>query len=84
MLDELPPEGRIYLMKESGIRAIVTGVSPEFAMTKMDEESHPECDIYVEDSRAVITHPPPPCGLRESHNCGMISQFPSLDHSIEP
>lgn len=53
ILEELPPECRIYLMNEAGSRTVVTGVSPEFAMTKMDEESHPECDIYVEDSRAA-------------------------------
>ena len=27
----------------------MTGVSPEFAMTRMDEYPHPECEIYVED-----------------------------------
>jgi predicted ATPase len=52
ILEELPAEGRIYLMNEAGSRVVVTGVSPEFAMTKMDEEIHPECDIYVEDPRA--------------------------------
>ncbi|WP_198175536.1 hypothetical protein [Rhizobium sp. NXC14] len=31
----------------------VTGGSPEFAMTRMDEEQHPECDVYVEDNRAA-------------------------------
>jgi hypothetical protein len=31
---------------------VIKCVSPEFAMTKMDEESHPECDLYVEDLRA--------------------------------
>lgn len=30
-------------------KTAVSGVSPEFAMTKMDEENHPECDVYVED-----------------------------------
>jgi predicted ATPase len=54
VLEELPVEGRIYLMKESGTRMVVTGVSPDFAMTKMDEEFHPECDIYVEDQRAAV------------------------------
>jgi hypothetical protein len=28
------------------------GVSPEFAMTKMDLEQHPECDVFVEDEVA--------------------------------
>ena len=37
-----------------GGKTIVTGVSPDFAMTRMDEEQHPECDLYVEDTRAAI------------------------------
>jgi hypothetical protein len=53
VLDELPPEGRIYLMDGVGGKTVVTGVSPEFAMTRMDEEQHPECDVYVEDPRAA-------------------------------
>jgi hypothetical protein len=28
------------------------GVSPEFSMTKMDLERHPECDVFVEDEIA--------------------------------
>lgn len=53
ILAELPPEGRIYLMEGIGGKTVVTGVSPEFAMTRMDEEQYPECDVYVEDSRAA-------------------------------
>lgn len=52
ILEELPPEGRIYILNSSAGRSIVTGVSPEFAMTQMDEEQHPEIDVYVEDRRA--------------------------------
>lgn len=52
VLDELPPEARGYIMVNDGVRQVVFGVSPEFAMTKMDEELHPECDLYVEDIRA--------------------------------
>lgn len=53
ILDELPPEARLYIIKQQdGARQVVTGVSPEFAMTQMDEEHHPECDVYVEDARA--------------------------------
>ncbi|MCP8894269.1 AAA family ATPase [Shinella daejeonensis] len=54
VLDELPPEARIYLMDGAAGKAAVVGVSPDFAMTRMDEEQHPECDIYVEDVRAEI------------------------------
>lgn len=52
VLAELPPEARVYLMDGSDGKTVVTGVSPDFAMTRMDEEQHPECDIYVEDTRA--------------------------------
>lgn len=52
VLSELPPEPRGYIMLDSGQREVVFGVSPDFAMTQMDEEVHPECDIYIEDRRA--------------------------------
>ena len=52
VLDEVPPEARVYIMAGSGGKRIVRGVSPGFAMTQMDEEDHPECDVYVEDRRA--------------------------------
>jgi len=54
VLSELPPEGRVYLMDSVGGKQIITGVSPEFAMTKMDDEIHPESDVYVEDARSSI------------------------------
>lgn len=54
VLEELPLEARAYIMQApSGRREIVYGVSPEFAMTKMDELPHYECDLYVEDGRAA-------------------------------
>jgi putative AbiEii toxin of type IV toxin-antitoxin system len=54
VLDELPSEARAYIMvTHSGSREIVYGVSPEFAMTKMDEVPQHECDLYVEDQRAA-------------------------------
>lgn len=52
VLEELPPAARMYVMQTTGRREIVTGVSPYFAMTKMDEEAHPELDLYVEDERS--------------------------------
>lgn len=52
VLEELPPEARCYILTTGSKKIIVSGVSPEFAMTKMDDESHPECDLYVEDDRA--------------------------------
>ena len=52
ILDELPEEARLYIWEGVAGREIMKGVSPEFAMTKMDLEQHPECDVYVEDEVA--------------------------------
>ncbi len=50
VLEELPPEARAYIMQTpAGAREIVYGVSPDFALTKMDDVQHSECDLYVED-----------------------------------
>jgi len=55
VLDELPLEARAYIIQPyNGMREIMYGVSPEFAMTKMDEVPQYECDLYVEDRRAEI------------------------------
>jgi len=52
VLAELPPEARAYIMQVGSVREIIYGVTPEFAMTKMDDLKQPECDVYVEDSAA--------------------------------
>lgn len=52
VLEELPLYARTYILESSAGKEIATGVSPQFAMTKMDDESHPECELYVEDARA--------------------------------
>lgn len=54
VLEEFPPEARCYILQSNGQKQVVFGVSPEFAMTKMDDELYPECDLYVEDERAKI------------------------------
>jgi len=54
VLEELPVEARVYVMRTPQGRAFVTGVSPEFALSKMDESTHPELDVYVEDEVAGI------------------------------
>ena len=62
VLAELPPEGRILIVETDGGKSTVTGVSPEFAMSRMDEENHPECDVFVEDEmsaslvREIVIH----------------------------
>lgn len=54
VLEELPEKARAYIMQSpSGTREIVYGVSPDFAMTKMDDVAHTECDLYVEDRRSA-------------------------------
>jgi predicted ATPase len=54
ILDELPDNARLYIWEGAAGREIMKGVSPEFAMTKMDLEQHPECDVYVEDDIAQV------------------------------
>lgn len=54
VLEELPPAARAYIFQSpSGLREIVYGVSADFAMTKMDDVAHTECDLYVEDRRSA-------------------------------
>jgi hypothetical protein len=52
VLEELPFEARKYILETKDTKKIVSGVSPQFAMTKMDDENYPECDLYVEDDAA--------------------------------
>lgn len=54
VLEELPLGARTYIMETQGSKRIITGVSPQFAMTQMDDEPHPECELYVEDSAAKV------------------------------
>ncbi|MYG53715.1 MAG: AAA family ATPase [Rhodospirillaceae bacterium] len=54
VLEELPLSARTYILETDNGREIVNGVSPQFAMTKMDDEPHPECELYVEDIRAAV------------------------------
>lgn len=54
ILEELPLGARIYILETKDRKEIASGVSPQFAMTKMDDERHPELEIYVEDERAEI------------------------------
>lgn len=54
ILEELPLEARMHILESCNSKIIMPGVSPQFAMTKMDDEQHPECDLYVEDVAAKI------------------------------
>ena len=54
VLEELPLAARAYIIVgPTGEREIVYGVSPEFAMSKMDDVPYYEIDLFVEDDRAA-------------------------------
>jgi predicted ATPase len=54
VLEELPLSARTYILETAGRKEIANGVSPQFAMTQMDDELHSEAELYVEDSRAAV------------------------------
>lgn len=54
ILEELPIGARTYVLKTNTSRSIAVGVTPQFAMTKMDDREHPDCEIFVEDDRAKV------------------------------
>ncbi|WP_104907565.1 hypothetical protein [Nostoc sp. 'Lobaria pulmonaria (5183) cyanobiont'] len=54
VLEELPQEARIMLLPGSSGTNIVYGVTPEFALSRLDENVHPELYIFVEDRDSEI------------------------------
>jgi predicted ATPase len=52
VLQELPTEARILLLPGPQGLSVVYGVSTEFAMSRLDDEVHPELYIFVEDREA--------------------------------
>jgi predicted ATPase len=54
ILDELPHIARAHIVQDQkkADRTVVYGVSPEFAMSRMDDVPQYEVDLYVEDVRA--------------------------------
>lgn len=54
ILEELPLEARTFILQDDGAKKIVPGVSAMFAMTQMDDQPHPECELYVEDLAAKV------------------------------
>jgi len=54
VLQELPQEARILLLPGSAGLNIVYGVTPEFAMSRIDEDIHPDIHVFVEDKEASI------------------------------
>lgn len=54
VLEELPDRARIQISVVNGAKNLLTGISPYFAMTKMDDAQHYRIDVYVEDNEAKI------------------------------
>ena len=52
VLEELPREARVLLLPGSSGQNIVYGASPEFAMSYIDENVHPELHLFVEDKES--------------------------------
>lgn len=75
VLDELPLEARMYILGRGKNRQIVSGVSANFAMTDMDEENHPDCELYVEDesARTMLTEIVATHGPALSRRCRVIN-----------
>lgn len=54
VLDELPPVARIMLLRLSDQKDILYGISSQFALSSIDEESHPELYVYLEDTESEM------------------------------
>ena len=54
VLQELPQEARILLLPGPQGLSVVYGVSADFAMSRLDDEVHPEAFVFVEDRDAEI------------------------------
>jgi predicted ATPase len=54
VLQELPQEARLLLLPGPQGLSVVEGVSPEFAMSRLDDEIHPEVHVFVEDREAEV------------------------------
>jgi predicted ATPase len=54
VLEELPQEARVLLLPGPNGLNIVYGVTPEFAMSRLDESVHPDALVFVEDREAKI------------------------------
>ncbi|MBM7518256.1 putative ATPase [Nocardioides nitrophenolicus] len=54
VLEQLPAEARIYLRsRRDGHREVIYGVTPQYALSLMDDEQHPELVLYCEDSESA-------------------------------
>jgi AAA domain, putative AbiEii toxin, Type IV TA system len=49
VLEELPEVARMQIFWSDEGRKLMTGVSAQFAMSRMDDVAHRDCELYVED-----------------------------------
>ena len=54
VLEELPQEARVLLLPGPTGVNVVYGASPEFALSRLDDVSHPELHVFVEDREAQV------------------------------
>lgn len=54
ILQELPKQARIMLMNGNIGINIITGITPEFAMSKLDDLDYPELELIVEDTDTSV------------------------------
>ncbi|MBZ4422436.1 AAA family ATPase [Myxococcus sp. RHSTA-1-4] len=54
ILEELPEEARVLLLPGPNGVNTVYGASPEFALSRLDENARPELHIFVEDREAEV------------------------------
>ena len=54
VLEELPLEASVLLLPGPGGLSVIYGCTPEFALSRIDENVHPELILFVEDRDASI------------------------------
>jgi predicted ATPase len=54
VLEELPQEARVMLLPGPSGTNVVYGATPEFSLSRLDENVHPELHIFVEDRESEI------------------------------
>lgn len=53
VMEELPPEARIFLERRPSTIDIVYGITPDFALNRMDDINRPELYIFTEDKESA-------------------------------
>jgi predicted ATPase len=54
VLEELPQEARIMLLPGPSGTNVVYGATPEFSLSRLDENVHPELHVFVEDRESEV------------------------------